>query len=924
MNHKDLSPLEIKVQMLEEQLKKLSFELSEREKELQCQNQITRLLNDSRLSPEKIFQKIVNLLPHAFQFPEKACAHLIIGKEEFISEGFNKSRVSLSKNLESNGKIIGIIEVCYLVKKGEQVKDIFLKEEDDLLNLIAQRIAAFYENNQKELLLTDKEEKFRNLVENLNEVVFEISPAGIINYVSPKVKDTMGFEPEELIGRNFLSFVHKDDLNRIKKIQSNLATRDSKPVEYRFINKKGEARWVRTATRPLFEKGKLIGGSGAMSDITDSKFIEENLKVSEELHRSIFQASPDVITVTDLEGRIISTSPRALTIFGYNKTEDLSGRTLFEFLHPDSREKAKDEIEKMFKGEFRGPDEYLAVKQDGTIFHIEVSGQFIRDEEGNPIQMVFIVRDINQRKELEKELISTKELFRTLVESVNDVIYEVSTEGTINYVSPAIERILGYKPEELTGKNFFQYMFPEDRPALITALKELGNKDFSYLEYRYYAKDGEIRWVRSSTVPIFENGVVVGGRGALTDIHDKKLIELELSKSELQNREIIKNSPVGKVLFDENGVVQLMNKKFTEITGYTIADIDMVDKWFSTVYPDEKYRQNVLDKWNTEVENYLSGNSSFISVEGNIQCKDGSYKWIETSYAKIGELNLVTFIDINAKIISEQMLRQSEESLRNLLNSQTNFVLKTDLEGKHTYWNKKFEEEFGWIYEGKELSGADSLKSICVYHHERVREAVNKCFENPGEIVKVELDKPKKDGSVRTTLWEFICLTDENNNPSEIQCMGIDVTEIKEARDKLKESNRKLNILMNNLKGVAFRCRPDKQWTMEFMSEGITRLTGFNSSDFIENKVRTYDSVIYEEDRKMVWDVINRSLSEKKNYTIEYRILTKDNQIKWVWEKGQGSYENDELIAIEGFISNITDRKNAEMALRLSEENYKN
>jgi PAS domain S-box-containing protein len=164
-----------------------------------------------------------------------------------------------------------------------------------------------------------------------------------------------------------------------------------------------------------------------------------------------------------------------------------------------------------------------------------------------------------------------------------------------------------------------------------------------------------------------------------------------------------------------------------------------------------------------------------------------------------------TFIDITEKRKSEEelkqinsVLRESQENLENLLHSQTNYVLRTDLLGHQTYWNNKFEEDFGWIYADTGLKQASSMSSVCSYHHERVFRAVQECIQNPGKIVKVEIDKPTRDGGICTTLWEFLCLTDENEKPFEMQCMGIDITDKKAAEENLLKSEEKYRSLFDD------------------------------------------------------------------------------------------------------------------------------
>lgn len=164
------------------------------------------------------------------------------------------------------------------------------------------------------------------------------------------------------------------------------------------------------------------------------------------------------------------------------------------------------------------------------------------------------------------------------------------------------------------------------------------------------------------------------------------------------------------------------------------------------------------------------------------------------------------FLDTLTKSIGHRLikkrsivaLQQSELRLKNLVNSQTNYVLRTNLKGLHTYWNPTFEETFGWIYEGIPLEEHYALTSIAPYHHQRAIDTVQKCIQNPNKIFQVELDKPKKPSGIRTTLWEFVCLLDEGGMPYEVQCMGIDISQRILSEQKLLYSELKYRFLFDH------------------------------------------------------------------------------------------------------------------------------
>ena len=152
------------------------------------------------------------------------------------------------------------------------------------------------------------------------------------------------------------------------------------------------------------------------------------------------------------------------------------------------------------------------------------------------------------------------------------------------------------------------------------------------------------------------------------------------------------------------------------------------------------------------------------------------------------------------------------------------------------------------------------------------------------------------------------------------QSIGRDITDRKRTEEEMRESNKKLSTIINNLRGVVFRCNNDKNWTMQYISDGIYELAGYLPNEFINNKIRTYSSIIDPEDVNLVWKTIHDALETGYLYTIEYRIITSSGNRKWVWERGRGYYEDDKLVALEGFISDITERKRIEEELIRAKE----
>lgn len=135
-----------------------------------------------------------------------------------------------------------------------------------------------------------------------------------------------------------------------------------------------------------------------------------------------------------------------------------------------------------------------------------------------------------------------------------------------------------------------------------------------------------------------------------------------------------------------------------------------------------------------------------------------------------------------------------------------------------------------------------------------------------------------------------------------------------------QESERRISTLLDNLPGMAYRCRNDRDWTMEFVSDGCRALTGYFPEDLVGNKAISYAEVIHPEDREHVWQQVQDGLVSKGPFELEYRIRTVYGSERWVWEQGRGIFDKDgKLLAMEGFISDITERRLAVETLRQSD-----
>ncbi len=139
-----------------------------------------------------------------------------------------------------------------------------------------------------------------------------------------------------------------------------------------------------------------------------------------------------------------------------------------------------------------------------------------------------------------------------------------------------------------------------------------------------------------------------------------------------------------------------------------------------------------------------------------------------------------------------------------------------------------------------------------------------------------------------------------------------EIAKEKLTRFALQESERKLDTLLANLPGMAYRCKNDKDWTMEFVSNGCFKLTGYKPEELLNNKVLSFNEIISPEFRDYLWRKWQQVLEQKTIFEDEYSIITATGEVKWVWESGNGVFnEKGELLALEGFIMDISEQKSA-------------
>ena len=406
------------------------------------------------------------------------------------------------------------------------------------------------ERKRMEETLRESEERFRQLAEHIDAVFWLTSPdKSEVLYVSPAFEAIWEL-PRDLLYVNpsfWLDHIHPEDR---KRVATAAACQEHLPYdeEYRIVTPSGQVRWIRDRSFAIKNaQGETYRIAGIAVDITAAKQMEAQIRASELRHRALVELSPHAIFV-NCEDRIVFANQACAKLLGAIAPSQLFGKTVLEFIHPESHPEVRQRIAKIrHTNRPVPPTEERFVGLAGSIIDVEVAAAPIMFE-GKPAIQV-IATDIQTRKDLERALLATNLQLQTILSSATNVsIVATNTEGTITTFNTGAEELLGYSAGEMIGQQSLTLLHvPEEidrharelsdlyeRPvhgvaALIENAKRGG---FDEREWTYQRKDGSRLTVLLTITALRDSdGVVTGFLAIGKDITSRKAAEHALAQA---------------------------------------------------------------------------------------------------------------------------------------------------------------------------------------------------------------------------------------------------------------------------------------------------------------------------------------------------------------------------------------------------------
>ena len=712
------------------------------------------------------------------------------------------------------------------------------------------------------------------------------------------------------------------------------------------------------------------------TDVTESRKAETELKRTKE----ILEQTNQIARVGGWEFDVVAQKLYSSTVTKEIYEETVGKNTDFQgaidyFDGVESREKISKALYDCMKFGIPYDLELPIITAKGNRLFVRVEGN-AELVNGTCVRIYGIVQDIDEHVKSKNALIESEQRFRFISENTSDAIIVFDSQKMI-YASPAHEKQFGYSEQEALsfGRNeIFQFIHPHDKARIYEILNTIIQKRVTSITYdfRFLHKNGNYVW-REDTLDIIYNDdndsykIIIIAR----DISDRR--ETEIESQLRQEKKLVQNEIIvrlAKTQFDENefwkyGIQTIteaahegLNVSRISVWNYVENENDIVcadlfigeththssgqilsehnfPAYFEAVksklaivandahtHPataefSEFYLKSLHITSMLDVPIYVSG--AFVGLMCCEQTNEPK-TWTDEDVVFAHSIADVISLGIEAdkRKKAETELKRTKEMLE-----QTSIV--ADIGGWEILIDSQklyFSDINKHILEAPESFELDLSSAIDFYkkgkNREKIAKAFKKCLKK-GTPFDLEVQIVTLKGNER---WVRAIGQAELVDGRCKRLFGTfqNIDQQVKLNQIIKDKERQYRTLISNLSSVAFRCLNDKDWTMLFVSDAIEQITGYPASDFINNHRLSYNTIIHSEDRDYVNSQVDNSVVDWE-YVVEYRIISVDNKILWVSERGKRYFdENEEAFFIDGIITNITDQKNAEAQLLENQE----
>ncbi|MEL7003684.1 MAG: PAS domain S-box protein [Bacteroidota bacterium] len=526
-------------------------------------------------------------------------------------------------------------------------------------------------------------------------------------------------------------------------------------------------------------------------------------------------------------------------------------------------------------------------------------------------------RDIYRDEKLKYEQLSA-------IAKISPVgIYRTDEEGNCVYVNQKWCEIAGISAENALGTGWVSAVHPDDTQLVMDEWKSYSQHQTIFqLEFRFQHADNSEHWVLSQALPEYDdNGMLIGHLGTVTNISDQKITEQQLKERSDLNHRLIENSPSAILIQTLDKKIVYANKVTAELLNAP-SETDLIG---------ESTRRFSLPENEPEiaarVQHIFKTGQPASRFEQDFKCYDGS---IKTGLSKVipfeweGETAILTIVnDITEHKESVKALQTSEKNLRFFVKNAPVSVAMLDEHLNYVACSSNWLSDW---WKGDETITTDSI--IGLNHYELFADVTDtwkkvhkRCLK--GAYEASEDDKfMTADGKTEWLRWDVRPWEKLDGKIGGIIIFTEFITERKIIQREIEESRLKLTTTLENVPGMVYSAQNDETFSLTFVSSGSLEITGYLPIEFFEPQRLSIIEIMHPDDREGVFNQLQEALKSKQIFELNYRIFTKSKELRYLFERGQGIYnEDDQLESVEGIILDVTKQKVYEAELKNKEKN---
>jgi PAS domain S-box-containing protein len=582
---------------------------------------------------------------------------------------------------------------------------------------------------QNQEALQKSEERYRTIIETMEEGYYENDLAGNLTFVNEAMARVLGYSRAEMLGMNNRQYVDAEN-SKILYRGFNQVYRTGNPIkgiQYEIVTRNGEKKYVETSPSLIRNQlGDPVGFRGISRDITDLVLIQNALKKSEERYRTIIETIEDAYYEVDLAGNFTFFNDAMVRILEYPRPEML-GMNNRQYTDAENAKKLFESFNRVYRtGEPSRGVIYEAITKNGERKTISTSVTLLTDPLGNPVGFRGISKDITDLIQTQKALQVSEERYRTMIETIADAYYELDLRGNLTFFNDAFVRTFKTPREDLVGLNYRRYTKPED----IDKVSQDFNRAYTTgepiqdLRFDIITFPGESKTVTNSISLIRDrSGNPVGFRGISKDITELIQIQTALKESEERYRTIIETIEDGYYEVDLAGNLTYFNDVMVGIHEYSREELMGMN---NRHYTDAENAKILFKAFNRV---YSTGEPSK-GTHYEIITKGDGRKNLEASVTLIKDSkdNPIGFRGIIRDVTqlkeTQKALQTSEERFRIAAKSTNDFIYEWDLQSGQIDWSGTAGEKLAHILGELPTTAVDYEKRIHPEDHERFSKAV--------------------------------------------------------------------------------------------------------------------------------------------------------------------------------------------------------